>query len=112
MLEKNKRKSKSIAIHIKNSGAAEYTAEEIMIAKVAKFNLAINRDLDKISHINKLLAELKEDKFYEAFYSYYIDHKKASEIACRMNVSEITIKRGIKKLFQRYCVKKYGANVL
>ena len=105
-----RQRSKSITRFTKTG--VRLTPEEIFEAVVTDTEAEIAADEHEIEAIERALAAISDDPYYQAVTGKYIDHMTDEEIAGEIHCDATTVWRNRKRLVQRLAVRLYGADAL
>ena len=111
-LYKEEFNSSPVVRHIQDYYGNDLTVDEIRHVKITTIQRDIDRDQKEIDIIDKALAELKDDGFYEIIPALYFDNRHIEDLTSKLYCNKVTIYRHKKRLLDKLSICLYGADVL
>lgn len=102
-----KNRSRSITRFMKSG--VRLTPEEALAAVVMNMEAEIAADEHEIDTMERVLAAIADDSYYETVTGRYMDCLSDQEIAEKLQCDASTVWRNRKRLVQRLSVRLYGA---
>lgn len=89
-----------------------WTVDEQRYAKKLIIEKNMYRDIKQIQDIDKILAEIKDDNFYDIIPAIFFENKSIEYLSEKFYCNKVTIYRNKKRLLNTLSIYFFGANAI
>lgn len=111
-LQKEEFKTSPAVRHIQAYWNNDLTADDIREIKTLEIEQAMYRDEQEIAKIDRALAEIQDDAFYEIIPALYFYKTHVEALTNKLYCNRATIYRHKKRLLDKLSICLYGAEAL